>query len=325
MIYTNRESDYFKDVVKKGLCESHNITIAVGYTSIYAIELMSNLIKASSEKNVKILLGMMHFESLDQKLKNSLVSLNDKLRESEGSGVFLSTEQNFHGKVYMFGDDYYIGSSNFSHAGMKLNLELMMQVQSEEDKIELAKYLDYLFSSEHSKRIDDSLFNDIYNGDVSEIPEVNEFSITSDSLKIEMYREGQKKSALNACYGKPRNPTNPHPRDWFETSLIASQEIYRLDSYPKGNFCAYTGSEYIKMRTGGDNYKNIESSGDLKIFGRWIKGELMKKGSLRKGEMVTFDTIRHFGTNLLVLKRDANKTDKGLPVYLMFFDFSKKF
>ncbi|MBI5220821.1 MAG: NgoFVII family restriction endonuclease [Candidatus Liptonbacteria bacterium] len=90
------------------------------------------------------------------------------------------------------------------------------------------------------------------------------------------------------------------PRPWYEVELIAPREINILPVYPRGPFLAYTDDGYIiPMRTSGDNFKNIRSSGNLQLLGQWLKGKLQKSGALVPLTPATAETLEKYGNDTI--------------------------
>ena len=53
--------------------------------------------------------------------------------------------------------------------------------------------------------------------------------------------------------------------------------------------------------------KIFRSAHDLKILGRWIKGQMENAGALKLGDKVTEETLRKFGKSSLVLTQSVDK------------------
>ena len=66
------------------------------------------------------------------------------------SGVFVTNGRRYHGKVYQFDKDdisnIYVGSSNFSASGTKGNIECTVPILNENQKLDLAAFLNALYS-----------------------------------------------------------------------------------------------------------------------------------------------------------------------------------
>ena len=123
--------------------------------------------------------------------------------------------------------------------------------------------------------------------------------------------EDTQKSNLNAFFGKGRESKNGliKPRHWYETEIIVPKQITSQAGYPKKEsvITVFTDDGWkFKCKISGDYGKNFRSEGDLKILGRWIKGRLENKGSLKVGEPVTEDTMKHYGRNDFELISTAN-------------------
>ena len=55
----------------------------------------------------------------------------------------------------------------------------------------------------------------------------------------------------------------------------------------------------------GDYSKNLRSCHDLRILGKWIKGQMENEGVIQCGQLVTQDTLDAFGKSKLVLKKSS--------------------
>ncbi len=334
MLWTNQDSTSgnFLDQVEVEVNRSNDITITSGYVSLDIINKFSSNFEKIAQNGgmAKLLVGMAFYEGLNANKLTRLIDLNSVLEKTKtGSGVFVSYNGRYHGKLYRFSSDktlnYYVGSSNFSRSGLSGNIECTVQVQDDFTKTKLNAFLEDLFlpenavsiqnaeivvpgSSEYSKRISLKTLDDL--------PRYDSSSINKDLLpKIEypLNRVADKeKSNLNVYFGKgrwSRLSGKILPRPWYEVELIANKEITSNPLYPKGNFEAFTDDGYImQMYTGGDYFKNIRSKGKLTILGQWIKGKLQKSGALLPLTPVTQDTLDQYGQKSIKLyKMSDNK------------------
>ena len=100
-------------------------------------------------------------------------------------------------------------------------------------------------------------------------------------------------------------------RDYYEVEIIISTKIPNRSLLPNkedGNFTVITNDGYkFECARQGDYGKNFRSAHDLKILGRWIKGQMENAGALKLGDKVTEETLRKFGKSSLVLTQSVDK------------------
>ncbi len=315
----------FRTVLDAEFDAAENVTVASGYVSLDIINAYQpNFIKIAESGGIaKLLLGMALYEGLGERKLEAVSSLNEQLLTFENlSGVYIANGRRYHGKVYRFYNEnestIYVGSSNFSSSGTQGNIECTVPVVNENQKQEIINFLDDLYSSEYAVTIDKTkitvpgkkrLIKKSIENYWGSINKYDPASISTEGLpKIEIpldRLDEKEKSNLNIYFGKGRLNTATGiitPRPWYEIEIIASNDINSQESYPKGNFRAFTDDGYIiPMRTQGDNKKNIRSRKTLQIFGIWLKGKLEKSGALEKFHPVTKDTLAEYGTNQLKL------------------------
>jgi hypothetical protein len=251
---------------------------------------------------------------------NKLSLLNNLCAKLEnngtGSGVFVSYNGKFHGKLYIFGNSntkrYYIGSSNFSRSGLSENIECTAAINDETVINKLSIFTDYLFHTENAVSIlkaditvpgTNEFISKISLRTLDDLPRYDPETIdksTLPKLEFSLSRIADKeKSNLNVYFGKgrwSRSTGKILARPWYEVELIANKNITSNPLYPKNDFTAYTDDGFlIPMRTSGDYYKNIRSRGNLTILGQWIKGKLQKSNVLIPLTPVTQDTLDLYG------------------------------
>ena len=126
--------------------------------------------------------------------------------------------------------------------------------------------------------------------------------------------DAQTGSNLNCCFGKgrwQRASGKIAPRDWYEVEIMAGASVTHDPNYPRGEFNVEThDGRMFRAKTGGDNYKNLRSKGDLKILGTWIKGLLEDAGVLSDNpqSLVTRDVLDAYGNSVLRLYRKNSDT-----------------
>jgi len=325
------------------------VIVAVGYFGISTFqELESDLIKVARRGSCKIILGMYYHSGVSARQKDQLVTLDDKLRAiNPNSGIFI-TRFEYHGKVYKVINDsdesVYVGSSNFSQAGLRSRLEFNLEITEVQSKLQVLKFLDYLQAKKETCPLDEvslkiksksslkyqrasTLMND-YLIDKVEYealpPPVGEFEYL---LRV----DAQPKSSLNLYFDKGRvTPSGKYePRPWFEVELTANTVTMQNPLYPRsipngkttksksrgGDFIAYIkdGSRYYKigMKVHADNGKNISSAdnyGGRRTLGRYLKGKLQDAGVLKERERITSETLMDYGRDSITFKKLDHST-----------------
>ncbi|WP_069791828.1 restriction endonuclease PLD domain-containing protein (plasmid) [Cyanobacterium sp. IPPAS B-1200] len=316
----------FRDILDKEFQTAKNVTVASGYASLDIINTYKDRFWSIAKSGgvSKLLLGMAFHEGLSQKKLDTLNDLNQKLlRFGNESGVYVTNGRRYHGKVYKFTDDdttrIYVGSSNFSSSGVKGNIECTIPVIPENQKNTLIKFLDNLYSQDHSVTIDNVIITvpgkkKIILSNVESkwksLERYDPASIDLDGLprfELPLSRiADEEKSNLNVYFGKgrlDRRTGKITPRPWYEIELISSSKLINSQKYyPKGDFLAYTDNGYIiPMKTQGAYFKNLRSRNSLQIFGIWLKGKLENSEVLKKYEPVTLDTLEEYGNDKLTL------------------------
>ena len=321
MLWTNTDNSggNFLHQVEREFDNSDGVTIASGYVSLDIInKFYSGFEKiAANGGRSRLLVGMAFYEGLSANKLTLLSNLNKKLGQTgRGSGVFVSYNGKYHGKVYHFQNNnrnnFYIGSSNFSRSGLSENIECTVSIQDTETQTGLTSFLDFLFlpdnavaidkaeivvpgSSEYGRRISLKTLDDL--------PKYEPATVDKSllpKLDYPLSRVADKeRSSLNVYFGKgrwSRTTGKVLARPWYEVELIANREITSDPMYPKGDFMAYTDDGYVMpMKTSGDYFKNIRSRGNLSLLGQWIKGKLQKSGALLPLTPVTQDTLDAYG------------------------------
>lgn len=321
MIYTNVEEygGEFGAQVTNLLNYCDDVTIASGYVSLDVIEKYAPLLEqvARSGGNARLLVGMAFYEGLTQKKLTRLTNLSNSLSSLDrDSGVYIPYKRKYHGKIYKFkrGEDirYFVGSSNFSATGLRGNMEATAPIVDDATSDSIESYIEYLMSDEISAKIDKLEIIVPGSGNYKEklsaqsLEELERYDPTTINinelgyfdLDLERYAD-KMKSSLNVYFGEGRlnRSTNKFtPRSWYEIALIATADTIRNPLYPHGHFDALTDDGYVlPMAANGDNDKNIQSRGNLKLFGMWLKSKLQKSGALVPLTPITLDTLEAYG------------------------------
>lgn len=321
MLYTNtaNHGGNFLDTIDEEFRTANNVTIASGYVSLDILQRYHDpfLEVVRRGGKTRLLLGMAFFEGLSNKKLNFLTEMSEALNErEESSGVYVTWERRYHGKIYDFQHDehrsIYVGSSNFSRSGLSGNIEATVSVTEENTISNIDEFLSVLFSGDTSTEIRNAditvpgsknFVQKISVQTLSDLDRYDPSSIDTEALpkfSFPLSRIVEKeKSSLNVYFGKgrwSRSTGKVVPRNWYEVELIANKAISSLETYPKGNFTAYTDDGYVlPMVTNGDYFKNIRSKGNLRLLGMWIKNKLQESGALVPLTPVTQDTLDVYG------------------------------
>lgn len=303
-------------------------SIATGFISSESlIELRRLVDYRKGDIFVNLFVGMNYLEGFTELQYSTLRDLSFFLTDNQLGNVYVSPRALYHGKMYSFtnkeGDclGSFIGSSNLgSFIGTSQNTieadiflpyqegrVIDQRIQSvikdlgtpfnEADPITsfLEPDTDLLKGIEYVKKLSDEEFESVMS------------SLTGQTVEIPLKTES--KSNLNTYFGAGKVRDKFSPRSWYEVELIIPKKTPNIEILPDkdaGPFRVITSNKYsFYCERQGDYSKNFRSSKDLKILGKWIKGEMEKKGVIRCGEKVTDDTLRAFGKSKLVFKRST--------------------
>ena len=79
----------------------------------------------------------------------------------------------------------------------------------------------------------------------------------------------------------------------------------------KQGFEVVTDDGYtFEMRRAGDNNKNLESVGNLRVLGRWFKGRLEDADVLKLTEKITEETLALYGKRTIELTPIQDGSDR---------------
>ena len=264
---------------------------------------------------------------------NAVRDLNLFLSDSNTGRVLLSPKALYHGKMYSFLHDgtclgAFIGSSNLgSFVGTSNNY------------IEAEAY----FNGQEASYVNSTIVNVIerLGSNFSDLPPVTEFipnpvQLLKDYNYVEQLSQEQTaiakasvmgpvvriplkdepKSNLNTYFGAGKIKDRFSPRGWYEVELIIPKNLENRDLLPwnqdreeKKNchiFVITNDGYKFECYRQGDYGKNFRSANDLKILGRWIKGQMENDGALELGKPVTKSVLDRFGKHFLVLQKTVN-------------------
>jgi HKD family nuclease len=309
-----------RKIWEENISKADFLRIATGYISSDSLIELKKIIEDNERPKLDLLVGMHYFEGFSKQQYDSVISLNETLKQKDRGTVFLSNAIKFHGKLYSFIEQgncigAIVGSSNLSSI---LNSYCRLYE------------VDCYFSDSHANEIDLGIQKLISSlgTKFDDIPEIRTF-IENDLLldhygvkkltpeELASYRDKrtdtcfeipvktEPKSNLNIYFGKGRVTPRGFimPRPWYEAELIVSTSITRLPNYPVNkSFEVITNDGWsFRCKTNGQNCKNFRSQNDLKILGKWIKGKLERSGKLKIGNPVTDEVLEAYGRKCIKL------------------------
>lgn len=305
-----------------------NFNIATGFISNDSIAALKQIVEyRNGELNLSLFIGMNYLEGFTKPQYDALRDLDAFLSGNNIGSVLISSQALYHGKMYSFmqGNSClasFVGSSNLgSFVGTSQNL------------IEA----DVLFQNKEGEKINSYIhqITETLGTELKDIPKIEEFKevdiellkgysyvkkLTITQLKNELSKatgqyvdiplKTEAKSNLNAYFGKGKVKGKYSPRGWYEVELILGKNLPNVDLIPNktmGTFVVLTHDGYeFECSRQGDYSKNFRSEHDLKILGRWIKGQMENSGALKIGTPVTEETLRMFKKNCLRLTKTTN-------------------
>ena len=319
----------FLQRVKRAKC----LTIATGYFGADLIQdVQTHILEVSRKGECRILLGMVFHGGISQKQKKCLEELDAKLRKiNPANGVYISRKE-YHGKVYRFDDDFFVGSSNFSREGFESRWECTAEIKDDETRNAAKKYLDFLFSQNTTEPLSRVALSTRTKAEaVKSSRLLKDYKIGAlpvgkaiDQMEIKLRVDDQPASSLNLFFDKGRKNQKGlyAPRPWYEVELTSTAEDRKHSCYPKsklmkkgkksrqGIFNAFLvdgrNIYQVEMKVASDGGKALMSSkesGGRETLGRYIKGKLEEANVLKKGERITSDTLDAYGRDSITLKK----------------------
>lgn len=322
--------DFYIDCLEN----ADSINIATGFITNDSIAELSRILTLRNFGfSVNLLIGMHYIKGFTQLQYNSIRRLNDVLSYHQAGTIYLSTKALFHGKMYSFTKNEeclgaFVGSSNL---GSFLGTSSSM--------IEA----DAIFHNHEARQIDSKIKEviKILGTPFSSAPVITDFIEPEQKLFVdnpnvielspgttELYNQQRRgkvfriplkshpKSNLNTYFGAGKVKNRFSRRDWNEVELILSTKLENRDILPwimgedKKQSCEFevvTADGYeFTCSCQGDFGKNLRSSKDLRILGRWIKGNMENAGALTVGEAVTDETLSLFGHSAIFLQKTSD-------------------
>lgn len=333
-IVRNIQSRSIEDFYSSCVEDADRLNIATGFITNDSIAELSRILNFHDYRfSVNLLIGMHFIDGFTELQYNSIRKLNDVLQEHHSGNIYLSTNALFHGKMYSFmkGEQCiggFIGSSNLgSFLGTSYDLIEADAVFHNEEAFSLNKRIMQIIdvlgtplfetpTITDFKGPEEKLFVD--NPNVRELTkeEIGHFKRNRKGEILRIPLKSFPKSNLNTYFGAGKTPGRFSRRDWNEVEMILSRKLKNRNILPwviesdKKMTCEFNvitddGYEFT-CSCQGDYGKNLRSSKDLRILGRWIKGRMENKGALTVGSLVTDDVIREFGFSEILLQKTSN-------------------
>lgn len=316
------------DYIDRYIESATDLNIATGFISNESIAELRRIIEyRKHELSLSLFIGMNYIDGFTRLQYEAVRELGVLLTQYEIGNVYVSPNIKFHGKMYSFMKNNeclgaFLGSSNLgSFIGSKQNY------------IEADVFFSGIVGCEidsQIKQITENLGVPINNAD-----KITEFKappvglldgyehvtkLTKKELAARLNQRSsciirvplktQPRSNLNSYFGAGKIKGRFSRRDYYEVELIISKSLPNIEYLPSkedGPFTVVTNDGYMfECSRQGDYSKNFRSAFDLRILGKWIKGQLENFGALKLGELVTDEVLRKFGKKELVLTRSID-------------------
>lgn len=357
-------ADCFNELLSK----ADSVEIAVGYVSYASLYQLENLVENSNISRICLNIGMYYIEGMPENSYHAAVKINQKWLGSGRGEIRLVRAFKYHGKVYCFYKDgipfsAIIGSANLGvikqEASNHRQYETAMLITNSDECQKISKHIEQLKAPNCSANIaeinDVPLVREIntaLNGIelVTSVPKSNVDFYNQQEAQVSFYLplkvpsaeerfidDGKHftKSNINVCYAAPRSKRKA--RDWYETQLTVSADIYRMEGYPEKNrtFFVVTDDGYwFKAHTTSDNNKQFSAVGDELIMGRWLKGRLAAAGIVKpinntaedteRIGMITQEMLQEYGCDRLHFKKTGQTAldEDGNPLDVWMLSFT---
>lgn len=326
-IHCKSVKDFYRPMIET----ADHLNIATGFITNDSITELKKLIEYRQYNlTLDLFIGMNLLDGFTKLQYNAVKDLNTFLTESTTGRVLLSPKALYHGKMYSFMQNNscigaFIGSSNLgSFVGTSNNY------------IEVEAF----FNGTEAYRVNNTIISIIerLGVDFSIVPPVTDFlpnpiellkdynfveqiglektalaKACAQGYKIRIPLKDEPKSNLNAFFGAGKIKGKFSPRGWYEVEIIIPKNMEHRDLIPWSEDKEENKNCHIFVITDdgykfecyrqGDNGKNFRSAHDLKILGRWIKGQMENEGALELGKPVTAEVLNKFGKKYLVLQK----------------------
>lgn len=321
-------SDYRASLIQT----ASELNIATGFVSsdsLVELKRISDI--RNGELYINLFIGMNYLSGFTQLQYKVLERLDEYFRLTKMGSIYVSPKALFHGKMYSFNNSEgksigsFVGSSNLAgFLGISQNnIETDIHYIGEEASLinkqinDIVHDLGISFCNAETPTNFLSSEQNLLRGheNVKEITqeEYNSLSSHCDGTTVEIpLKAGPRyeKSNLNPYFGKGKVIGRYSPRSWYEVELIIPKHTPNIELLPDkhdGPITVVTPEHYsFQCERQGDYSKNFRSVKDLRILGKWIKGEMENAGVITCGDLVTKETLMNFGKTKIVLKKSIN-------------------
>lgn len=305
------------------------LNIVTGFISNESIAELRRLIEYRGRSlNLSLFIGMNYIDGFTKLQYDAVKELGTNLLANGIGNVYVSPKALFHGKMYSFMKNgqclgAFVGSSNLgsfigtsqnliesdiffeADYGMKIHNRIIEITNILGESILDAKPIEK-FKEPTAALLDGFEYVEKLNSD-----ETARYLLKASQNVVKIPLKTEEKSNLNAYFGAGKVKGRFSRRDYYEVEIIISNKIPNrsiLPSKDDGNFTVVTNDGYkFECVRQGDYGKNFRSAHDLKILGRWIKGQMENCGALKLGEKVTEDTLKKFGKTTMVLTQSIDE------------------
>lgn len=317
------------DYTSKYFETATQLNIATGFISNESIAELRRLVEYRNRSlNLSLFIGMNYIDGFTRLQYDAVKELGANLLANGIGNVYVSPKALFHGKMYSFlkGEQClgaFIGSSNLgSFIGTSQNLiesdvffEADSGMQVHNRIVEITNILGEPISQakpiESFKEPTTALLDGFEYVEKLSSDETSKCLLKASQNIVKIPLKTEEKSNLNAYFGAGKVKGRFSRRDYYEVEIIISKNTPNRSILPgkdDGNFTVVTNDGYkFECARQGDYDKNFRSAHDLKILGRWIKGQMENCGALKLGEKVTEETLRKFGKYTMVLTQSVDK------------------
>lgn len=308
--------------------EASEFNIATGYISSEALVELKRIVAIRNNKiSINLFVGMNYLEGFTKLQYNTLKNLSNFFMAENAGQVLVSPSALYHGKMYSFTNvdgkclGAFVGSSNLSSfLGTSQNhIESDIFFYGTEAEI-IDRNLKFVMNSlgqdlhnmepiTHFLPAEKDLLKDLDHVRKLVPEEFNRALTTVNGPVVEIPLKTESKSNLNTYFGAGKAKGKYSPISWYEVEIIISTKTANRDLLPdkeQGPFKVLTPEGYMfECERQGDYSKNFRSSGDLRILGKWIKGQMENEGVIQCGQLVTQNTLDDFGKSKIVLKKSS--------------------
>lgn len=320
-VHTGSISTHYNRLVESAT----NFNIATGFITNDSIAALKQIVDfREGELSLSLFIGMNYLEGFTKAQYNAIKELDDFLNKNDVGKVLLSSRALYHGKMYSFMQNEsclasFVGSSNLgSFVGTSQNLIEADVLFKDNDGLQINSYIQKITQALGTNFKDLPVVDKFKEDDTDLLKDYSYVKkLTNSQLQEELSKctgmyvdvplKTEEKSNLNAYFGKGKIKGRYSPRGWYEVEIIVGKRLPNANLIPdksQGAFPVVTidGYEFLCSRQ-GDYSKNLRSEYDLKILGRWIKGQMENCGVLKIGTPVTEETLRKFGKSYLRLQK----------------------